>query len=574
MKSRMTKYKRIGALLALTPVVAWTAPPEPGAILQPKVNPAAEDRNAGKFSPVAPTESQGTSSPEGEQSAGQIMVTGFEFDTDFNEATEPDMTAAALADELKTAVGQRLGLRQLQLLVAALDYRLKAHYGYLQAKAWLPLQEIKNGKVTVKILKGVLGDVKVSPSVVGTIYENSFAEIAAHRLKTGAAIRQSDMEDIAYRASDYYGSLVRLVLIPATQLGQYDVMLEPQSTSKVSGYVGVDNTGNRYTSQWHDNTSLKVNNLTGNADALSLSGQFLTPSQISARLRYQLPTLSGWTLGADWVHAHYALGGDFQSLLAKGRSQGYAFDAMRRMTKSRDWAWQWGVVAQQRKTTAEQSGADTLQRKLTTLGLKTVIDWSGDADHSLLATWTTGSADLSANNADLQNDAQTAKVDGHFNKALLNYFQQRPLSWGGLQLRVNLAGQMADKNLDSSEKLSMGGLTGVRAYPYGEAMSDQGLVAQFELSRAIHAQWRAGVFYDRGYSQRSKNPWISNGIPNHYSLAGYGVNLAWQPQSNLSVQAIAAFKSGHNPAADATTQADSDGRSSKARAWVLATYSF
>jgi hemolysin activation/secretion protein len=41
-----------------------------------------------------------------------------------------------------------------------------------------------------------------------------------------------------------------------------------------------------------------------------------------------------------------------------------------------------------------------------------------------------------------------------------------------LQLLANA--QFADKNLDSSEKLSLGGATGVRAYPSGEASGDEG----------------------------------------------------------------------------------------------------
>ena len=42
-------------------------------------------------------------------------------------------------------------------------------------------------------------------------------------------------------------------------------------------------------------------------------------------------------------------------------------------------------------------------------------------------------------------------------------------------------GQMASKNLDSSERFYLGGAQGVRAYPQGEASGDQGILGTAEL---------------------------------------------------------------------------------------------
>lgn len=39
---------------------------------------------------------------------------------------------------------------------------------------------------------------------------------------------------------------------------------------------------------------------------------------------------------------------------------------------------------------------------------------------------------------------------------------------------ASLSGQVADKNLDSSAKFSLGGANGVRAYPQGEVIGDEG----------------------------------------------------------------------------------------------------
>jgi len=51
---------------------------------------------------------------------------------------------------------------------------------------------------------------------------------------------------------------------------------------------------------------------------------------------------------------------------------------------------------------------------------------------------------------------------------------------------------MASRNLTSAEKFSLGGATGVRAYPSGEALGDTGYVFQGELRYIIPAS-RSGA---------------------------------------------------------------------------------
>ena len=43
-----------------------------------------------------------------------------------------------------------------------------------------------------------------------------------------------------------------------------------------------------------------------------------------------------------------------------------------------------------------------------------------------------------------------------------------------------MRGQLAFDNLDSSEKMELGGAYGVRAYPEGEAFGDEGYIATAE----------------------------------------------------------------------------------------------
>ena len=61
-----------------------------------------------------------------------------------------------------------------------------------------------------------------------------------------------------------------------------------------------------------------------------------------------------------------------------------------------------------------------------------------------------------------------------FNVARLQRVTDRVSLYGAIN------GQFASKNLDISEKMGLGGMYAVRAYPVGEAYADEGYVATLE----------------------------------------------------------------------------------------------
>lgn len=71
---------------------------------------------------------------------------------------------------------------------------------------------------------------------------------------------------------------------------------------------------------------------------------------------------------------------------------------------------------------------------------------------------------------------------------------------------VRYANQQASKNLDSSEKFSVGGIYGVRAYPSGQGVGDRGWLSQVELRQKI-GDVTGFVFYDQGAVAVNVNAW-------------------------------------------------------------------
>ena len=94
--------------------------------------------------------------------------------------------------------------------------------------------------------------------------------------------------------------------------------------------------------------------------------------------------------------------------------------------------------------------------------------------------------------------------------ASLLYLQALSRDW---TVYASVLGQRASKNLDSSEKFSLGGAQGVRAYPVGEAAGDEGALATLELRYAL-PQWLGAtpqlvLFADSGRVRINKNPFAA-----------------------------------------------------------------
>ena len=131
-----------------------------------------------------------------------------------------------------------------------------------------------------------------------------------------------------------------------------------------------------------------------------------------------------------------------------------------------------------------------------------------------------------------------------------------------ISLYAGINGQVASKNLDVSEKMELGGINGVRAYPEGEAYADQGYLLTLEarmllpkFSEQIPGQVQLVGFVDTGSVTLNKNPWAPG--DNRRTLSGAGIGLNWTAYNNFVVKASYARKLGSGTA---TSAPDKSGR--------------
>ena len=124
-----------------------------------------------------------------------------------------------------------------------------------------------------------------------------------------------------------------------------------------------------------------------------------------------------------------------------------------------------------------------------------------------------------------------------------------------LSLYASITGQLASKNLDVSEKMELGGMYAVRAYPEGEAYADEGYVVNLELRKQMTRELQLVGFVDSGTVKANRNPWAAGS--NRRTLSGAGVGLVWSRTNDLVVRAYYAMKLGGE---DAISAPDKSGR--------------
>ena len=129
----------------------------------------------------------------------------------------------------------------------------------------------------------------------------------------------------------------------------------------------------------------------------------------------------------------------------------------------------------------------------------------------------------------------------------------------------SLQGQLASKNLMSAERFSLGGPTGVRAYPVGEALGDIGYVFQAEYRYLIpgfkiaNGDVSLSSFYDQGWVRINKDALPPTGTPlndnNNRHLSGYGIGASLGRDADFELRVSLAWRNENEaPQSDPATR--------------------
>lgn len=457
-------------------------------------------------------------------------------------------SAATLENLLRDLIGGELTLSELDAAVQRITRYYRDH-DYMLARAYIPAQDIRNGIVEIAVLEGYFGEIVVRNQ---SGLKERAANALARPLKPGAAITGRAVERATLLANDLPGVEAAGTLRPGKQVGTSDLVLDLREGRPYGGSLEFDNSGSRYTGQYRLGGSFAFNNPLGIGDRVSARLLSSGNGLVYGQLGYQLPLgYDGTTLDFSVTQADYQLGKDFASLEASGTARVAGVALNHALVRSPQTNLR-GRLGYDYKHLHDRSlSSDSIKHSGTAIfGLL--------GDHAADTGNTTFSTLLYSGNLDAAESA--AGIRGGFNKLALNASLQRQLG-SGYRFSATYTGQLASKNLDSSEKMSLGGPGGVRAYPQSEAAGDDVHLLNFEVRRALDPLADGSLdlmlLVDYGVSRLVHETWTGYTGDTMRHLSSAGLGLAYRARSNWTLRADYAWKLGKQAA---VSEPDSDGR--------------
>ena len=473
-------------------------------------------------------------------------------------------------------VGLPLSFSALENLVAQVAQAYRAQ-GWV-VRAFLPEQDIVDGQVAIQIVEGTLGQIVIEGDLPSTLSESDLKRIIQAQQAQGGVLNSFSLDRGLLIADDISGVNVSAKMMEGEQEAQTNLLLQVSVRPWFDSNVGLDNSGSPSTGSIRASAMVNVNNV-GLAGSVLSAQLAKTEGTRYARLGFAVPLgVQGLKLGVNHSQMDYQVLNVSSDLEALGTSITTGADLTYPLVRSRFQNVYLTLALEDKAFTnyaagmlASDYGTRTLS--LTLLGNR-VDQWgfAGGAN-----TWSlsygSGLLDLagSPNEDSLAKDANPA---GRYSKLRYSVGREQFLNpnWS---LYGSFSGQWANKNLDSSEKIVLGGNSGIRAYGPSEAGGANGQILNMEARWRYSQALAVSAFYDIGCIQINvSNDYSGAPTVNDYCLKGGGLAATWTSDKGASLKAIWARRTGVNPNANIETGQDQDGSLVLNRFWLTASMVF
>lgn len=448
-------------------------------------------------------------------------------------------------------------MRQLQADVT----KFVRDRGYTVCQAVIPPQEIQKGELEVKIYVAKYDTVTRVPipeeeKEKRTDVADRVLDHYVSQIKPGETIRDSRLEKTLNRLNDLPGVQARAGLKPGTKAGTTSLELYVERRPVWNNYVFVDNAGSKSTGRYRYGFYTEVNNPGHNGDKIGVSGMTSNGDLFGGSVRYEAPVgYRGTRMGVavsltDYDSVDSEFGGFANT---KGRSMGasyYGYTPLYRDKRARvhlTWGYDY------RKLKDEYTGGykDAMEAAFGSLLPNGKLqkqkrhsnvlhmgfngsEYEKNRFTSYGATWWWGNVTGEQNylgGRTTDNEGSFHKGTGEFTHIIFD---------GKTNYRVNMNAQIANHNLDTSERFYIGGMNSVRAYNGSTFAGDNGLYWCTEIRRNIGIEGlEAAIFYEAADAS------IEGDSGKHRTLQGWGLGLRYRKDNDWHAQLDYARKVRH-----------------------------
>ena len=447
------------------------------------------------------------------------------------------------------------------------------------ARAILPPQDLTDGVLTVDVIESVFSKVEVEQELADL--PNTQAHVAAiieSQQKIGEPLNAKSLDRALALANDVPGISAQGSLRQGREAGETELLLKLYQGRTRQAELSMDNAGSRSTGFMRVMASMTWFNPNDMADLLNVVAVHTKGSDY-ARLAYSIPVgVDGWRMGMNLSAINYEVVVGEEGILG---AVGHSF------TKGMEWLYP--LIRRDDVSATVSLTADIKNFKNISAQSQLISDY----DTKVVAAQVSGfmrdinpgggtgtySVQLSHGNVNLQGspslqtDQTGVKTAGAFNKLRVAGTWLQPITTETSAF-ISYTGQVADKNLDSSEKMQLGGMNGVRAYPTGEGSGVDGQLIQLELRHNLGSGINLAGFYDWGQIWLQHDPNYPGGPQhNRNTYRGFGASVAYTNDDGVNFRASWARRQGHNPN-PTQTGTDQDGTRDRNRYWLQVTVPF
>ena len=321
------------------------------------------------------------------------------------------------------------------------------------------------------------------------------------------------------------------ILEPGDKIGSSSLTIVLGASPIVEGAVYTDNYGGKYSGRYRYGMQVIVNEPLRSGDRFVIGGMLSNEKMKNYNLGYETAVnRTGGRLGISCAESDYTLGDYFTQAGAVGTAKTVSLYGSQPLSGRKSGNLRLIYGYEHNRLNDELRVFDYTARKSSdvfhlglTGSLQSAVSYSGY------------SAVLRAGNLKLRSgEAQAAdefsRTEGGFSRFNFDVNHVSKLS-KVTQFYIFAHGQLANRNLDSSEQFYLGGADAVRAYPQGEAGGDSGYQATAELRYQTPVKGMSmTLFADVGEVLARKDGDTSDP---HRRLAGWGIGAVYSLDRSL-----------------------------------------
>jgi len=529
-----------------------------------------------RSTPPPPVERAPPTAPkQGNPNEQTISVKGFKFSGNTLVSDEQ------LQVIVKPWTNNQITISDLKDVTTAIqDYYAKQNRIVI---ADVPPQEIKEGIILIDIHEGKLGSVIVDSDPPGLSLRISPETVKLYLITEPNGTQYIDTKPLTrglILLNELPGVYATGVFEPGANPSESNFHVKLGDGPLFSGQAALSNYGSPSTGAGQAFASLSLNNPSGIGDQATLDAlQSLGSSY--GQFSYSLPVgHDGLRVGVQGGYLTYQTLASWNANQTQGTAATIGANASYALIRETGNSMNLRAAIENRNYSNTQFGQNISQYQITafTFGLNGNFADTTSSIINYTLTGTSGNLNID-NLTQAGQDFSGPGTAGGFQKGSFSINRNQELSFlPDTTWLISAYGQFANKNLNSSEQIYMGGPYAVRAYPIAQGAGSQGVIVSTELQHRINENWGIGGFIDVGWVQQFVNLYPNwqglTNANNNYQLAATGLSAKYTYDRWL-VNASLAVRLGENPLYNYSgQQLNTDNAYKTVQAWIRGSYAF